>query len=155
MDWQVEQLFDPQGARVGYFSVVSGSGSWLLAYVPFNGRELARYAQSSPYVSFFHPNALGSAWIAHDPMANLLQDAHYYPWGEQWLAPDTPYDAHFAGNHAALQGPELADFTMYDTPTRFYAPNPGRWHSPDPRTKAVSSTILRRGIGMPTRGTIP
>ena len=27
---------------------------------------------------------------------------------------------------------DLADFTMYDAPFRFYAPNPGRWHSPDP-----------------------
>ena len=129
--WQVEQVFDPQGERIGYYSVASGNNQWLLAYVPFQGRELARYFETSSF-EFTHANALGSAWITNDAADNLLEDALFYPWGQPWQIAGAVYDAHFAGMYAALQGPSLADFSMYDAPYRFYAPSPGRWHSPDP-----------------------
>jgi RHS repeat-associated protein len=129
--WQVEQVFDPQGERIGYYSVASGNNEWILAYVPFRGRELARYTYTT-YFDFTHPNALGSAWISNDASDNLVQDWLFYPWGQPLAQAGLPWDTHFAGNHVALQGPSLADFTMYDAPARFYAPSPGRWHSPDP-----------------------
>jgi RHS repeat-associated protein len=116
---------------VGYYSVASGNNQWLAAYVPFQGRELARYTYTT-YFDFTHPNALGSGWISNDGSNNLVQDWLFYPWGQPWETAGASYDSHFAGNHAALQAPNLADFTMYDTYFRFYAPSPGRWHSPDP-----------------------
>jgi len=49
------------------------------------------------------------------------------------------YDTHFAGIHAALQGSNLIDFTMDQASYRFYAPNPGRWHSPDPLASDITN----------------
>jgi RHS repeat-associated protein len=128
--WQLEQVFDPQGQRVGYYS--PGNSQWLLAYVPWRGRELAKYAWST-YFNFFHPNPLGSAAISTDQTGTVDDDILFYPWGQIWLnAGSNTYDTHFAGIHAGLQGSNLMDFSMYEAPYRFYAPNPGRWHSPDP-----------------------
>jgi RHS repeat-associated protein len=129
--WQLEQVFDPQGARVGYYSVGS-TNQWLLAYFPFQGRELADYAYTTS-CNFFHSDVLHSATIANSPLGSLIEDELFYPWGEPWQNQGSnTYDSHFAGIHASLQGPSLTDFTMYDAANRFYAPNPGRWHSPDP-----------------------
>jgi RHS repeat-associated protein len=126
---QLEQIFNPQGERVGYYS--GANSQWLLGYVPWNGREIARYAWST-YFDFSHPNGLGSGWLSNDQTGTVVQDEAYKPWGQQWLNYGSAYDSHFARIHASLQGPSWVDYTMYEAPFRFYAPNPGRWHSPDP-----------------------
>ena len=115
---------------MGYYS--AGGSQWLLAYVPWSGRELAKYASTTSF-NFFHPNMLGSAGISTDQTGTVDDDMAFYPWGQVWLnSGSNTYDTHFAGIHAALQGSNLIDFTMDEAPYRFYAPNPGRWHSPDP-----------------------
>jgi RHS repeat-associated protein len=126
---QLEQLFDPQGARVGYYS--KANSAWLLGYVPWNGRELAKYAWTGE-LDFHHPNLLGSAWVSTSPAAAVIQDTHFYPWGQPWLYPAPFYDTHFAGIHAGLQGASWIDTTTDEAAHRFYAPSLGRWHSPDP-----------------------
>jgi len=137
--WQLEQVFDPQGQRVGYYSV--GNSQWLLAYVPWRGRELAKYASTTSF-NFFHPNALRSAAISTDQTGTVDDDMAFYPWGQVWLnAGSNTYDTHFAGIHAGLQGSNLIDFTMDEAPYRFYAPNPGRWHSPDPLGGDIQSPV--------------
>ena len=80
--WQLEQAFDPQGQRVGYYS--AGGSQWLLAYVPWSGRELAKYASTTSF-NFFHPNMLGSAGISTDQTGTVDDDMAFYPWGQVWL----------------------------------------------------------------------
>ena len=129
---QLEQIFNPEGERAGYYSPYSpGNGQWLLSYVHWNGREIARYSWGT-WFNFAHPNALGSGSMSNDEAGNLLQDILYYPWGQVWQDFGSAYDPHFAGIHASLQGSNFADYTMYEADHRFFAPNPGRWHSPDP-----------------------
>ena len=78
----------------------SGANSqWVLGYVPFNGREIARYAWST-YFNFAHPNGLGSGSMSNDQAGNLLQDI-LYPWGQVWQDFGAAYNPHFAGIHAA------------------------------------------------------
>ena len=130
--WQLEQIFDTLGQRVGYYQVVSGGNVWVAAYVPWRGRELAAYSTGN-FFAFFHANALGSASVATWPGGGPAGDLLFYPWGQLWQQwPNRPYDEHFAGMHASLQGSSLVDWTMYDAPYRFYGSNLGRWHSPDP-----------------------
>jgi RHS repeat-associated protein len=127
---QLEQVFDPQGERIGYYSVASGNNQWLLAYVLWRGRGLARYYLTTEF-DVFHANALGSATMATNPTTGaVIEDILFYPWGQEFNAP-TLYDAHFAGLPASNL-PGFPDLSMRETPYRFYAPNPGRWHSPDP-----------------------
>ena len=127
---QLEQVFDPQGERIAYYSVASGNNQWLYAYVPWRGRGLARYGLTTEF-DFFHANALGSATMATNPTTGaVIEDILFYPWGQEFNAP-TLYDAHFAGLPASTL-PSFADLSMREAPYRFYAPSPGRWHSPDP-----------------------
>src|SRR5208337_4125828 len=127
---QLEQVFDPQGERIAYYSVASGNNQWLYAYVPWRGRGLARYGLTTEF-DFFHANALGSATMATNPTTGaVIEDILFYPWGQEFNAP-TLYDAHFAGLPASTL-PNFADLSIRETRYRFYAPNPGRWHSPDP-----------------------
>jgi RHS repeat-associated protein len=130
-DYQLEQIFNPAGARVGYASVASGSYQWLAAYVPWGGRELAEYSTGTVFY-FLHANALGSGTTTTNAGGAASSDILFYPWGQEWGQWSGTYDTHFAGMHAGLQGSPLADFTMYEAPFRFYASSLGRWHSPDP-----------------------
>jgi RHS repeat-associated protein len=120
---------------VGYYSV--NYSQWLLGYVHWQGRELAKYSWSNEF-DFFHPNSLGSAGMTSQPSGNVWDDMLFYPWGEVWLNTGTnTFDTHFASIHASLQGSNLIDWTMCEADHRFYAPNPGRWHTPDPAGKNV------------------
>jgi RHS repeat-associated protein len=133
--WRLEAIFDPQGQRLGYYSV--NYSQWLLGYVHWQGRELAKYSWSNEF-DFFHPNSLGSAGMTTQPSGNVWDDMLFYPWREVWLNAGTnTFDTHFASIHASLQGSNLIDWTMYEADHRFYAPNPGRWHSPDPGGRSV------------------
>ena len=124
-----------KGGRVGYYSV--NYSQWLLGYVHWQGRELAKYSWSNEF-DFFHPNSLGSAGMTSQPSGNVWDDMLFYPWGEVWLNTGTnTFDTHFASIHASLQGSNLIDWTMCEADHRFYAPNPGRWHTPDPAGKNV------------------
>jgi YD repeat-containing protein len=78
---QLEQIFDPQGERVGYYS--GANSQWLLGYVPWNGREIANYSWST-WFSFHHNNALGSGWLSNLQTGAVAQDVLYYPWGQFW-----------------------------------------------------------------------
>jgi RHS repeat-associated protein len=129
---QLEVIYDAEGERVGWYSAYSpGNGQWVFALVPFMGREIAEYSWTS-WFSFNHVNALNSASIANDETGSLLEDMLYYPWGQIWHEYGPYYDNLFAGIPASQQGSNWADFSMFEAPYRFYAPNPGRWHSPDP-----------------------
>ena len=128
--WQLEGLFDTLGERVGYYAAGSGNNYWLAAYVPFQGREVAEYSTGTVFY-FMHTNALGSAATEINAGGGAAGGLLFYPWGQVW-GQWVPYDTHFAGMHAALQGSSLIDWTMYDAANRFYASNLGRWHSPDP-----------------------
>jgi RHS repeat-associated protein len=132
--WRLEQIFNPQGERLGYYSV--NNGLWLLGYVPWNGRELAKYAWTGE-LDFHHPDLLGSAWLSTSPAAAIIQDTHFYPWGQPWLNAELDYDAHFAKIHASLQGSNLMDWTMLEAAHRFDAPSLGRWLTPDPIGKGA------------------
>jgi RHS repeat-associated protein len=131
---RMEQIFNPQGERLGYYDVKSGL--WALGYVPWNGRELAKYAWTQDF-NFHHPDLLGSGWMSATPAAAIIQDMHFYPWGQPWLYAEPAYDTHFAKMHASLQGSNLIDWTMLEAAHRFYAPSLGRWHSPDPAGKGA------------------
>ena len=129
--WQLEQIFDTLGQRVGYYAAGSGANYWDAAYVPWGGLELAEYSTGTTF-AFQHRNALGSASMSTLASGAFGGDVLFYPWGQEWLSAGGMYDTHFAGTHASLQGSGQIDFTMDETPFRFFASNLGRWHSPDP-----------------------
>jgi RHS repeat-associated protein len=129
---QLEVIYDPEGQRVGWYSAYSpGNGQWVFGLVPFMGWEIAEYSWTNSF-AFNHPNGLGSASFSSDDTGSLLEDIVYYPWGQIFHEFGPYYDSHFAELDASQQGSNWADFSMFEAPYRFYAPNPGRWHSPDP-----------------------
>jgi RHS repeat-associated protein len=134
----LEQIFNPQGERLGYYSV--GNGLWLLGYVPWKGRELAKYAWTDQF-NFYHPNSLGSADVSTDQTGTLINDILFQPWGQELANSPSgalTFDTHFAGMHASVQGSSLIDWTMLEAAHRFYTPSLGRWHSPDPIGRAAA-----------------
>jgi RHS repeat-associated protein len=104
---------------------------------PVAGRYYAKYQDGNTY--FLHPNALGTVGMVTDQADNTVQDATYYPWGQQWQMAGAAKDQRWAG----MQEREPESLSWQDpmdpTPNRAYTSNLGRWFTPDPLAGDISN----------------
>lgn len=105
---------------------------WLGAIVSFVIAMLApagmASAQSNEVITYYHTDAIGSVRMITDANGQVLERHDYLPFGEEWQAPGSTERRLYAGKE---RDPE----TGFDySGARYYAPNSGRFTSPDPLT---------------------
>ena len=120
--------FDAFGKEIGIHNSSSGWGHYT---ADIAGRRIFLSGSATRWL--FHPNAVGSSTMVTDGTGAVVQDATYYPWGQQWQSPGS-----FGGNwNFAAFGALEPTTNLYPTPTRRYAVSYSRWLSPDPVAGSV------------------
>jgi RHS repeat-associated protein len=125
--------YDAVGDRVqwgsdGYF--YDPAGNWLgttggIHLVPFGGHYLTVYFSGETY--FQHVNHLNSVTMVGNHSGGVTEDIVFYPWGQNTWKLTGSGGYIYAGMPQYDPNVEVS-YGKY----RFYSPNLGRWHSPDP-----------------------
>jgi RHS repeat-associated protein len=147
------EAYGADGALLWRYTGVSNDPSQR-AFVPLPGGALAEYYgtttnTTSTGMAFDYPDALGSlvTSVLYSGHGNACNDRLYYPFGEFWTGVGncgwgiTGTDNTYSGNMHQTFG-RLPDYDpeidLYNTLSRHYNGNSGRWMSPDPEGAAAA-----------------
>jgi RHS repeat-associated protein len=106
----------------------SWTGAASYEYVFFNGKRLARREGTGNTVRYFFADHLGSTTVITSETAVIQKLSMYYPYGGEILVTGSS----FASNYKFTGKERDAESGRDYFGARFYAPNLGRFESPDP-----------------------